>query len=221
MTSLYGFRIPWSTWVVAALVLGLSVGPLGAQDSEGDPPEDEQEEEITTELVFEREVFNYPVNDRDPFQPLTDDPGTGPRFEDLALLGVISGNSAESSVALVSVGGSGQAERLRIGDTVGNVRVVDMGEREIVVEVEEFGAIQERTLRVQRGGLGGGAAAGAADDDDDADDGDGNDDADGDGDDDGGDDGDGNAGDSGHLDDDPASWEEEDQPGANGAGGSR
>ena len=207
MASLNGFRTPWSTWVVVALVLGVSVGPLGAQDPEDDPPEDEPEE-ITTELVFEREVFNYPVNDRDPFQPLTDDPGTGPRFEDLVLLGVISGNSAESSVALVSVGGSGQAERLRIGDTVGNVRVVDMGEREIVVEVEEFGAIQERTLRVQRGGLGGGAAAGAADDDDDADD-------------DGDDDGDGNAGDSGHLDDDPASWEEEDQPGANGAGGSR
>lgn len=199
----------WPAWPLAvALALGPSIGEAAAQ--EPDNGEDEGEEP-TTRLVFEREVFQYTSQQRDPFHPLTEDEAAGPRFEDLTLLGVISGNSSESSIALVDVSGSERAQRLRVGDVVGNVRVVEMGQREMTVEVEEFEAIRERTLRVQRPG----AAAGVEERPEEVEDGEGSEDGDGEGD---GDDGD----DDGDDSDDGSAFRHDGGLGsANAAGGAR
>lgn len=204
----YGF---WPLWPLAvALALGPTVGEAAAQQSDNDEPPEEagEEAETMTRLVFEREVFNYPSHARDPFRPLTEDRETGPRFEDLRLLGVISGNSPETSIALVGVGsaGPGQAERLRVGDTLGNVRVTDVRPREVVVQVEEFGSIRERTLRVQRPGAEAGVEERPDEGDEDGDDGD--------------DDGD-DADDGDDSDESTASRGNGDSRSVNGAGGSR
>lgn len=202
----------WALPLGMALVLGLPVGGVEAQDSDrGDEADEEGDGESAAELVFEREVFVYPSHPRDPFRPLTEEEA-GPRFEDLTLLGVIAGASPGAGVALVGVGSDGRsdARRLRVGDTLGNVRVVDVRAREIVVEVDELGDVQERVLRVERPG----AANGVPDDRDD--------DGDGDGDSGDGDSGDGDSGDGdGDDTDGPASDGFEEDRGSNGAGGSR
>lgn len=75
--------------------------PLAGQE-EGAPPPQRPD---TTELVFEREVFAYPAfQRRDPFDPLVDEQASGPRFEQLTLLGIIHSPDPSQSVALLGVG---------------------------------------------------------------------------------------------------------------------
>jgi hypothetical protein len=101
-------------------------------------------------LVFEREVFSYPTfQRRNPFSPLTgrDD---GPRFEDLQLLGVIETADPGASVVLLGVRTGTGTFRVRLGETVGNSRVVEIRRQQVVMEVEEFGIRENRTLELRR-----------------------------------------------------------------------
>jgi hypothetical protein len=113
----------------------------------------------TIELVYDREVFAYPLYDRrNPFQPLTGQASVGPRFEDLVLMGQILASNPATSIALVGArlpgtrGGDAPSRtyRLRVGDVVGNMRVLEIRERSIVLEVEEFGVRETRVLELRR-----------------------------------------------------------------------
>ena len=115
-------------------------------------------------LVFEREVFFYPQYERrDPFAPLTSADDVGPRFEGLRLFSVIHAPDPAASVALLGPRGSGQVEgpgdgqmyRVRRGDHLGNIRILQIQESRIVVEVEEFGMREQRIMELQRPGQGG------------------------------------------------------------------
>ena len=115
-----------------------------------------------TELVFEREVFQYPeFTRRNPFTPLDTD-ATGPRFDQLSLIGVMySADDPASSVAVVSTGGiafaddgtmspvAGDAFYLKVGERLGNVIVVRILREQVIVDVEEFGLTDRRTLEIQ------------------------------------------------------------------------
>lgn len=109
------------------------------------------------ELVFDREVFTYPTFERrDPFRPLTGD--EGPRFEDLVLMGIVLASRPEISIAVVGArppGSTGDQAptrlfRLRVGESVGNVRVVEIRQRLVVFAVEDFGAVETRMLEIPR-----------------------------------------------------------------------
>jgi hypothetical protein len=127
-----------------------------------------------TQLVFEREVISYPsFQRRSPFQPLLTAEAGGPRFEDLRLAGVLLSSIPGQSSALFTIaqgpvqpGGLGPAEqtaaralRVRAGERVGlgNTVVVEIRDGLVIVDVEEFGARERRTMRVTRpgGGQGG------------------------------------------------------------------
>ncbi len=115
-----------------------------------DPPEESPSD--TVPLVFEREIFHYPEFERrNPFQPLTGDLD-GPRFEELRLLGIIASSDPSRSVALLGLtGGDGsQAYRVRTGEVVGNVRVMEIQPSRIMVEVEEFGVREQRIMELRR-----------------------------------------------------------------------
>lgn len=115
-----------------------------------------------TELVFEREVFQYPeFTRRNPFIPLDTD-AEGPRFDQLSLIGVMySADDPASSVAVVSTGGvtflddgtmspvAGDAFYLKVGQRLGNVTVVQILREQVIVDVEEFGLTDRRTLEIQ------------------------------------------------------------------------
>jgi Tfp pilus assembly protein PilP len=117
-------------------------------------PQDEAQTRPAAEvtLVYEREVFTYSAaGRRDPFRPLTEDDEMGPRFEQLALRGIIYATGRGRSVALLG-DGSGRVYRVREGDVVGNARVVEIGQHRVVLAVETFGTIRREMLELQRRG---------------------------------------------------------------------
>lgn len=139
-----------STWLLAlsGLLVLATAEPLAARQNTG--PGQQQD---TVQLVLEREVFTYPTfQRRNPFQPLTgrDD---GPRFEDLILLGVIRTDDPSASVALLGLRGGGEdsrSYRVRVGEQLGNSRILEIRQQEVLVAVEEFGVTDNRTLRLTR-----------------------------------------------------------------------
>ncbi len=110
----------------------------------------------TFQLVFEREVFAYPAfQRRNPFAPITAETA-GPRFEDLELQMVVLFEGGEGSVATLAVRGAGQQRaaartfRVREGQAIGNMRIVAIRLREVVIDVDEFGGRERRVLELRR-----------------------------------------------------------------------
>jgi hypothetical protein len=143
------------TMGAAALVLA-GATELSAQQA-GQPAQPPAAEQATTpaaevRLVYDREVFAYrAVGRRDPFRALTDDDELGPRFEQLSLRAIIYSTGVDSSVAMLG-DGSGRVYRVRVGDVIGNARVVEIGPMRVVMAVETFGTIRQEMLELQRRG---------------------------------------------------------------------
>lgn len=152
-------------FLVFGLVLSsLLAMPQGVSAQDAQTQEQALPDGSQTELVFDREVFGYPsYARRNPFKALVSGDDSGPRFEDIRLLGVIVASDRRASVALFGVsepggGRTGQlvkTYRARIGDRLGNTRLLDIERRRVTVEVEEFGLTERRTLEVKRPGEGG------------------------------------------------------------------
>lgn len=145
---------------------GLMVLPLAvaAQEPPPDPPQT-----TSTELVFEREVFTYPAFDRrNPFRALVASDQGGPRFEQLRLMGIIYSDDPALSVAVVGTSTvsistdatqvsvqAGDAWYLKVGQSIGNIRVVEIRREQVVLEVEEFGLTEQKIMQLQTRRLGG------------------------------------------------------------------
>jgi len=149
---------------VLLLALGLlafSAVPLGAQDTP--PPVPPPAPSDSVDLVFEREAFFYPQYERrNPFAPLLVADESGPRFEDIHLIGIIYSTNPDLSVASfgsrmtqTAEGVGGQSYRVRRGDTLGNVRILEIQQTRVVVQVVEFGLTEQRVMELQRHGQGG------------------------------------------------------------------
>ena len=132
----------------------------GLPPSEGPPPAAQPLREGG--LVFEREMFTYPLRARrNPFQPLPVSVAEGPRFEELGLLGIIHHRDPRGSVVLLGArppsGRDGEEAtgvvplatyRLRLGDVIGSTRIVQIHERHVVVEMDGPEGPQRKVLRV-------------------------------------------------------------------------
>jgi hypothetical protein len=123
-----------------------------------DPPQPPPQPPPDTELVFNREVFQYPsFTRRNPFRPLLAAEG-GPRFEQLSLIGVVYSNNPAESVAVLSTGGvtmnedgtmspvEGDAYYVKAGERVGNVTVRQILRDRVEVTVTEFDEQISRTM---------------------------------------------------------------------------
>lgn len=146
-----------SKLVEVTLVVGLTVlsvaGASVAQQRPGPSSQGEQEE--PTELVFEREVFDYPrFERRNPFVPLLST-AEGPRFEQMRLQGILLDEEPSRSLALVGSVGGGPGRRLRVGESWGNVRILEIRRTEVLVQVEEFGQTEQRVMTLRTRGQGG------------------------------------------------------------------
>lgn len=131
-----------------ALLLG-AVAPALAQQRPKPAPTAAQAATPEPELRFEREYFIYPTRTgRDPFASLAATSGMGPRFEDLALHGVIYSEGGQS-VALLSEDG-GRIHRVRRGEVVGNARVISIAPMRVVFAVENFGVVRQEVLELKR-----------------------------------------------------------------------
>ena len=149
--------------ILMGLILAVPLGALlpavaQAQQPLRQPPD-------TTDLVFEREIFFYPQYERrNPFVALLDGSEGGPRFEEISLIAVIFSSNPDLSVALFGPrAGQGEADqqaarrtyRARRGDQLGNVRILEIQQTRVVVEVEEFGLTEQHIMELQRPGQGG------------------------------------------------------------------
>ena len=109
-------------------------------------------------LVFEREVFQYPsFSRRNPFVPL-EGAGGEVRFEQLSLIGIMYSSDPAASVAVLSTGGytiaqdgtmspvQGKAFNAKVGQRIGNTTIREIQRDRVVVDVEEFGLTDRRTM---------------------------------------------------------------------------
>ncbi len=146
------------------LILGgalaiFSPSSLRAQDPQEQTPPPSPPD--TTELVFEREVFVYPSYERrNPFAPLLGEGESGPRFEEIRLVGIVFSPDPDRSVATLGPKNPGDAQqgggyyRVRRGETLGRMRILEIQERRVVLEVEEFGMTEQHILELPRPGQG-------------------------------------------------------------------
>lgn len=143
-------------WTVAAAAFAILIVPalVEAQDQQ-QPPAAEPE----TELVFEREVFDYPSFQRsNPFVPLSASDQGGPRYEQLTLTGIIWDPDPTYSVAVLTTGqvtvspdgtvtvAPGAAYNAKVGQRIGNTTIREIQRDRVVVDVEEFGLTDRRTM---------------------------------------------------------------------------
>jgi hypothetical protein len=137
-----------------ALATGFLVLPNVVHAQE--PPPAPQPE---PELVFEREVFEYPSFPRsNPFLAQSANPQGGPRFERLTLTGIIWDPDPTFSVAVLSTGAlsvapdgtvtmaPGEAYNAKVGQRIGNTTIREIQRDRVVVDVEEFGLTDRRTM---------------------------------------------------------------------------
>ena len=147
-------------FLVGVGLLVFSAAPLGAQD---DPPPVPPPQVLdSVDLVFEREAFFYPRYERrNPFSPLLSGDGSGPRFEEIQLIGIIYSSNPDLSVASFGPrpgqgGGVGvQSYRVRRGDTLGNIQILEIQQTRVVVRIDEFGMTEQRIMELKRPGQGG------------------------------------------------------------------
>ena len=87
---------------------------------------------------------------RDPFDPLTvgGDIDTGPRFETLRLTGVFLGAPGNSLVVLEDPTRRGHF--LRVGERLGQARLIQIMPDGAAFEVEEYGIGRREVLRLER-----------------------------------------------------------------------
>ena len=103
-----------------------------------------------TAIVYEREVFDYSRSGRpDPFRSLLDDAELGVRLEDLSLQGVMYDADVSQSVAVLARVGSTRPLRVRVGERIGGIRILSIGQRSVQVLIEEFGVARRGTLELK------------------------------------------------------------------------
>jgi hypothetical protein len=137
----------------------LSVTPLwvAAQEPATTPPAPPGPP-AELELSSFREVFQYPgFARRNPFLPLGSSDGEV-RYEQLSLIGIIYSSDPGSSVAVLSTGGvtvgddgvvagvEGDAYNAKVGQRIGNTTIREIQRDRVIVDVEEFGLTERRTM---------------------------------------------------------------------------
>ena len=101
-------------------------------------------------VEYRREVFHYGGASRDPFLTLINSSDVRPMITDLRLVSVIYDPHYGRSVAVVRESPGDKIHRLKRGDTVGRLRVIQIREYEVVFQVVEFGAEHQEHLFLQR-----------------------------------------------------------------------
>jgi hypothetical protein len=98
-----------------------------------------------------RESFSYSGGARDPFQSLLTSARVGPELGDLQLVGIYQDlRYASNSVAVLRDKTSGRRYKLRVGDSVGRLKVAQIRQYDVVFNVEDFGYERQETLSLRK-----------------------------------------------------------------------
>ncbi|MEP7382179.1 MAG: hypothetical protein ABI910_10865 [Gemmatimonadota bacterium] len=97
--------------------------------------------------AFERETFDYDRSGRrDPFISLMNTSELRPLVSDLRLVGVTFDESGRGSIAVLRDLGTKEQYRVRVGQSLGRMRVSAINPRAVVFTIEEFGYSRQETL---------------------------------------------------------------------------
>jgi Tfp pilus assembly protein PilP len=100
-----------------------------------------------TGAAFRRETFAYERSGRrDPFVSLMSSGELRPMISDLRLVGVIVDPSGRNSVAVLRDLGTKDQYRVKVGQTLGRMRVASIRTRVVTFTIEEFGYSRQQEL---------------------------------------------------------------------------
>lgn len=125
-------------------------GAPGARPGQRPAPHDSIVDSTTIAVTYLREVYNYQGAARDPFASLLATSAAATNFADLRLVSVLYDPRGGRSIAVVRDKNRPSPWRLRRGDQVGRLRVIQIRPYEVVFQVEEFGFERQEVLTLQR-----------------------------------------------------------------------
>jgi hypothetical protein len=100
-------------------------------------------------VLFRREVYSYPsAGRRDPFSSLIESGDIRPMIADLQIVAITVGQSDRQSIATLKDVSSSEIYRVRVGSVFGRMRVTSIRQREVTVEIDEFGYKRQETLSI-------------------------------------------------------------------------
>lgn len=102
-------------------------------------------------VTIMREAFSYNAGGRrDPFVSLMLSGELRPIITDLTLTGVIFDRDPRQSIALLVDISTGESYRVRVGQTLGRMKVAKIGLEDITFDVDEFGLSRSETLIIDK-----------------------------------------------------------------------
>ena len=143
---------------VVLLALAFVAGPLVAQQRGGGRParaaqtrpDSAAADSAAQPITYLREVYNYRGGPRDPFLALITAGDVGVQVQDLRLVAITYDPRGGASVAVVRAKDNPRAIRLRRGDTIGRLRVLQIRQYAVVFQIDEFGFERQEELTLQR-----------------------------------------------------------------------
>jgi len=101
-------------------------------------------------VLINREVFQYDGDGRrDPFVSLLTTSDLRPLLNDLKLVAVAYDPRGQNSVAVLRDVTSKSQYRVRVGQTIGRMRVAAIQEKAVIFTIEEFGYSRQELLPIQ------------------------------------------------------------------------
>ena len=101
-------------------------------------------------IDYRREVYNYQGAARDPFASLITEAATQTSINDLRLVSIIYDARGGRSFAVIRDRNRATPYRVRRGEVIGRLRVIQIRPYEVVFQVEEFGFERQEVLALQR-----------------------------------------------------------------------
>lgn len=96
---------------------------------------------------FEREVFRYErAGRRDPFVSLMENGDLRPVLTDLLVVGILEDPRPGQSIAVLRDTTTRNQYRLRVGESVGRMRIARIQKKSVTFTIEEFGYSRQETL---------------------------------------------------------------------------
>jgi len=101
-------------------------------------------------VLINREVFQYDGDGRrDPFVSLLTTSDLRPLLNDLKLVAVAYDPRGQNSVAVLRDATSKSQYRVKVGQTIGRMRVAAIQEKAVIFTIEEFGYSRQELLPIQ------------------------------------------------------------------------
>lgn len=120
--------------------------PAGAKAPAPAPPR----ADTTPRVLINREIFQYDGDGRrDPFVSLLTTSDLRPLLSDLRLVAVAFDPRGQNSVAVLRDPTSKSQYRVKVGQTIGRMRVAAIQEKAVIFTIEEFGYSRQELLPIQ------------------------------------------------------------------------